>query len=241
MAAKPLLQLQLTFKGLLVFMFFFLFMHEMHELAHIFAGRVICGCWGTRDFNVWDLCKDCTNVNPLSVWATFAGPLFTFVMLWIGWCLLKYAKSPTCRSLGIVFILGNMQFGRIYMAGMGQGDEIWGFRSIFLNQNHSNFEIIRIITFLIVVIICLPPLIAAYKAIANKRKILIYISFLIVPLIFDTAIILILLNGILEKGVLSQVWIMGTPLLITIWFVVCLLVIITNFSSLTHFADDITG
>jgi len=236
MAAKPLLQIQFSFKNLLVFLFFFFLMHELHELAHIITGRLICGCWGTRDFNVWDLCKDCEKQHPWAVIATFAGPIFTFIMLWIGRYWLKYGHSDQCRSLGLVLILGNMQFGRVYMAAMGSGDEVSGLRTLFLNPEHSNAWVIKIIAFVIVSAICIPPLVTGYKAIGNKRKVLVFISFLIVPLVLDTVVILILLNGILEKGTLNQVWIMGTPLLITVWFAVCAVVVSLNFKCLRYFA-----
>jgi hypothetical protein len=238
MTTKPSLQIQFSIKNLLVFLVFFFLMHELHEQAHMITGRLICGCWGTRDFNVWDLCADCLNQKPIAIIATFAGPVFTFTMLWTGWYWLKYGKTEARRSLGLVFILGNMQFGRMYMAATGSGDEVWGLKHLFLNAGHSNFEIIRAAGFLIVSAICLPPLITAYKAIANKRKVLIYISFLLIPLVLDTVVILILLNSFLEKGLLNYVWIMGTPLLITIWLVICLLVTGINFKSLKHFARD---
>jgi hypothetical protein len=128
-----------------------------------------------------------------------------------------------------------MQFGRMYMAATGSGDEVWAGRHLLLNHDRSNASVITWITFLVVSLICLPPLITAYRAIANRRRWLIFAAFLIVPLILDTAIILLLLNGALTKGLLSRVWIMGTPLLITCWLVVCCMVVGTNFNSLTHF------
>lgn len=216
-------------------MFFFFTMHELHELAHIWTGRLICGCWGTRDFNVWDLCPDCLQKRPLSILATFAGPIFTFVMLWVGWYWTKYGKSPAYRSWGLVFILGNMQFGRMYMAATGSGDEVWASKHLLLNHGRSNASVITLVTFLIISLICLPPLITAYTAIANRKKWLIFAGFLIVPLILDTVVILFLLNGALIKGVLSRVWIMGTPLLITCWLIVCCIVVGANFNLLTHF------
>jgi len=237
MTTNPL-QIQLSFKNILVFLFFFFLMHELHELAHIITSRLICGCWGTRDFNVWSLCADCEKQHPFAVIATFAGPIFTFTMLWIGRYWLKYGESDQSRSLGLVLILGNMQFGRMYMAAMGSGDEVSGLRTIFLNPDHSNAMIIRIVAFVIVSAICIPPLITAYKAIANKRKLLIFICFLIVPLVLDTVVILILLNGILEKEILSQVWIMDTPLLITLWFAACAVIVGSNFRCLRYFAKS---
>jgi hypothetical protein len=236
MSQLPQLKIQLTFRNLFVFVFFFFLMHELHELAHIVTGRIICGCWGTRDFNVWDLCNDCLKDKPIAILATFAGPVFTFAMLWLGRYWLLHGRSVERRSLGLIFILGNMQFGRMYMAATGSGDEIWGLNFLFQNQDHSNFQAIRFIGFVIVSIVCLPPLVAAYKAISNKRKMLLYTGFLITPLILDTVVILILLNGILEKGILNTVWIIGTPLLITIWVALYSVIVATNFRSLTRFA-----
>lgn len=236
MSAKPTLQIRFSFKNLAVFMFFFFLMHELHELAHIITGRIICGCWGNRDFNVWDVCPGCLQQHPLAIAATFAGPVFTFAMLWMGRYWLKHSGPAAYRSLGLVLILGNMQFGRMYMAATGSGDEVWGLRYLFLNPDHSNLLLIKIAAFLIVSVICIPPLATAYRAIANKNKVLIFAAFLIIPLMLDTVIILMVLNGILAKGIWSSVWIMGTPLLITAWLAVCAVIVLVNVRSLSHFA-----
>jgi hypothetical protein len=42
-------------------------MHEAHELVHTFVGRVICGCWGPMDFNIWSLCEGCYEENKIAV------------------------------------------------------------------------------------------------------------------------------------------------------------------------------
>ena len=219
-------------------MFFFFLMHELHELAHIITGRLICGCWGTRDFNVWDVCADCQQQHPLAILATFAGPVFTFIMLWLGRYWLKYGASNGVKSFGFILILGNMQFGRMYMAATGSGDEVWGLRSLFLNPDHSNLLTIKIAAFLIVSVICLPPLITVYKVISNKRKILVFAGFLVIPLILDTVVILMLLNSVLQKGLLNQIWIMGTPLLVTTWFILCASIVFFNTVCLTRFAKS---
>jgi hypothetical protein len=234
--AKPLLQIRLTFKTLFVFQLLFFVMHELHELAHIITGRLMCGAWGTRDFNVWRLCDTC-NI-PYPEIATFAGPVFTFMMLWLGQYWLKHGVSVNTRSLGLVMIFGNMPFGRMYMAAMGSGDEMSGFRSLFLNTGHTNLPLLRIINFVIVAAVCLPPLVAVYKAIANKRKILVFIALLIVPLMLDTIILLVLLNGLLATGFLNQVYLMGTPLLIQIWFISCIALVIAGKRCLTTFATE---
>ena len=230
MVKNPGVRIQLNFKTLLVFLFFFFLMHELHELAHIFTGRLICGCWGTRDFNVWAVCSACEN-NKWAVAATFAGPLFTFAMLWLGRYLIKKGNP----SLGLVFVLGNMQFGRIYMAAMGSGDEISGFRTLFLHPDHSNSLIIRLATLALVTLICLPPMITAYRAIANNRRPVVFLILIILPLILDTIVILILLNGLLGRGILNQTWIMGTPAFITLWLLLCLTIVIASRGTLIKF------
>lgn len=230
---KPL-QIRLTFKNLFVFQVLFFVMHELHELAHIITGRLMCGAWGMRDFNVWQLCEPCNVAYPEI--ATFAGPVFTFILLWLGRHLLLNASSITTKSLGLVLIFGNMPFGRLYMAAMGSGDEMYALRSLFLHTDHSNLLILRIINLGAVAAICLPPMVTAYKAIANKRKLLIFILLLIVPLMLDTIVLLIFLNGILAKGFWGGVYIMGTPLLIQIWFVSCVTIVVAGYKCLTHFA-----
>lgn len=209
-------------------------MHELHELAHIITGRLMCGAWGTRDFNVWQLSEPCTYPEI----ATFAGPLFTFAMLWLGRYWLKYGVSISIRSLGFVFIWGNMPFGRIYMAATGSGDEVYGLRSLLINADHSNLPWIKLLGFVIVTLICVPPLITAYRAIANNRKLLIFIGLLIVPLMLDTVILLILLNGLLTKGLLNHVYIMGTPLLIQIWFISCIAIVAIGYKCLMQFSKE---
>jgi hypothetical protein len=231
------LQLQLNLKNLVIFQFFFFLMHELHEQAHIITGRMLCGCWATRDFNVWKLCDTCQL--PYSISATFAGPVFTFTMLWLGRYWLKNGKSVQTKSLGLVFIFGNMPFGRIYMAATGSGDEVFGLRELFINADHSNLPIIKLAGFILVTIICIPPLITAYMAIANKRRILIFVAFLIIPLVLDTVVLLIFLNGLLEKGILNQVVLMGTPVLITAWFLTCLVIVGLGYRSVRFFATPV--
>jgi hypothetical protein len=229
---KPL-HIRLTFKNLFVFQIFFFVMHELHELVHIITGRLMCDSWGTRDFNVWRLCETC-NV-PYPEIATFAGPIFTFAMLWLGRYWLKYGTSTQIKSLGFVFIFGNMPFGRMYMAATGSGDEVYGLRSLLINADHSNLPWIKLLGFVIVALVCIPPLITAYGAIANKGKPFVFIALLILPLVLDTVILLILLNGLLAKGILNQMFIMGTPLLVTLWFLSCIMIVAAGYKCLTFF------
>ena len=61
------MNLKLTPKFILTFLALTFVMHEAHEIVHTTIGRLICGCWGQRDFNVWGLCGDCSEQNPYSI------------------------------------------------------------------------------------------------------------------------------------------------------------------------------
>ena len=55
-----------------------------------------------RNFNVWGLCADCAAEAPLTVLATFAGPVYSFAVIWAGYVLLT--KSST-RLASVGFAL----------------------------------------------------------------------------------------------------------------------------------------
>src|SRR5215813_12412916 len=59
--------------------------HTLHEFTHHLVGRAVCGSWGTMTFNVFSL--SC-GTEPYIYVATYAGPAFTFALLWIGASLL---------------------------------------------------------------------------------------------------------------------------------------------------------
>ena len=103
--------MKLNWKYIISFLALTFVMHEAHEIAHTSLGRFICGCWGKRDFNVWSLCEGCFEANPNAILATFAGPIFTFAMIWVGFYLLRKC-NPAKRSLGFSMIFANMPFAR---------------------------------------------------------------------------------------------------------------------------------
>ena len=94
------MKLKLTFKYVLTFSALIFIFHELHEIVHTLTGRLICGCWGKRDFNGWGLCEGCSEQNPFSIVATFTGPIFTFIMIWIGTFLIGQNKTDNQKALG---------------------------------------------------------------------------------------------------------------------------------------------
>jgi hypothetical protein len=128
------MKIKLTTGFIVAFIALRFVLHEAHELVHTVVGRIICGCWGQRDFNVWDICEGCIEQHPIALLATFAGPLFTFAMIWAGVYFLKEKNTNQQKSLGFALIFANNPFARIFTAAMGKGDEVSGLNKMLHNH-----------------------------------------------------------------------------------------------------------
>lgn len=78
------MKIKLSFPFITAFLLLQIVMLELHEMAHIVTSYLICGCWGIRDFNGWQLCNGCNNDHPLFWTATLAGPAFSVAVMWLG-------------------------------------------------------------------------------------------------------------------------------------------------------------
>ncbi len=185
-------------------------MHELHELVHTSVGRMICGCWGQRDFNTWSLCDGCSENNSLAVLATFAGPLFTYLSIWAGVYFLNSKRTLSQKSFGFALIFSNNPFARIFTAAIGKGDEVSGLKYL---MHHDSLAWVT--GLLIVLIFTIYPLFKAFKTIQNKNRFAWFIIFLLAPMVLDVAIIFGLMNSLLKSGFLSSYWILGSPVIIT--------------------------
>ena len=206
------MKLRITLKYVLTFVLLVFVMHEAHEITHTTVGRIICGCWGQRDFNSWGVCEGCPEQQPLAILSTFAGPLFTFTMIWIGAYLIGPDRTHNQKAMGFSLIFANLPFARILTASMGSGDEVWG-----LNNLLENKPLAWTLGLLLVCLATLFPLLKAFKLIENKRKVVWFLLFLILPTILDILIVLGVMNTLLAKGILSDYWILGSPKLVTLW------------------------
>lgn len=217
------MKLKLSFPYIITFLLLVIIMLELHEITHITVGRIICGCWGTRDFNVWRLCDSC-DTNKLAWLATIAGPLFSFALMWAGWCLLKSSKTEK-KAVGFALVFANIPFGRITTVMMGGGDEMVVTRH-FLQPLLGRTAMILICT-TILLLAGVPPVVRAYKTIDNKFRWLYIVAFLTLPLVLILLYVLTFLNRLLLMGVLSTPFIMGTPLLITLHTAVAVILLLT--------------
>lgn len=219
--------LKLTWKNVLAFLIFAMLMGESHEIAHFLVGKVVCGCWPeSRDFNAWSLCKSCKETNPNWYWPTMAGPVFSMSLAWVGMFLLG-SQDVRKQSLGFMLIWADVPQARIMTVLMGGGDEMVVMRN--LTKGTFAEEYFRIISVVLVFLMALPPIIASYRMVKNRLGWLYNTGFMVLTLLVLGIYGFFLLNGLLEKGFLSDPWIMGTPLFITLHTALMLLLLIVFF------------
>lgn len=211
--------LQLTGRNLFAFFLFGCLMGEAHEIAHFIAGKAFCGCWPAwRDFNAWGICP-----CDMSFLATAAGPLFSFAVAWTGMFMLK-SHNPSIQSLGFISIWGSVPQARVATILGGGGDELVVARIVTAGTPMEAYY--KLIAMIIVFALALPPMIAAFRAVSNKWGWLINIGFSVGALAVWALYLFGLMNNILASGFLAEVWIMGTPLLITLHTIMVLLLLL---------------
>lgn len=214
---KISMHLRLTLKYVVAFLALMFVLQEGHELVHTSVGRLICGCWGQRDFNVWATCDSCANPN-LGWLATLVGPLFTFAVVWAGYFLMAPGKSLRQHALGFTLVFAPMPFARLINPVMGGGDEV-----VVVNNLVQQKGISRVIVFVLVLLILALPLIRAFRMIKNRYRIGWFCLFFFGAMLLDYLILFQGMNRLLKNGVMAQYWILGSPLLITVWTAAMLL------------------
>ncbi|OQP60457.1 hypothetical protein A3860_33595 [Niastella vici] len=213
------MQLKITFRYVIAFFALNMLMVELHEQAHIITGYLICGCYGPRDFNVWATCERCVFPQ-WSFLATLAGPVFSCSLMWLGAWLMAKSTGHKKKVLGFSLLFSNLPFARIFTALAGGGDE-----KIVIQAIRGNIGLVwsQLMAILIVTIICLPPMIIAYKKSAVPNRFLLITGFATIPLIYGMLYQHLFLNWLLKKGIGSQSYILGTPSLILLHFLLMLL------------------
>ena len=134
--------------------------------------------------------------------------------MWIGYILLSDKKTDEQKAMGFCLIFANFPFGRILTAAMGAGDEVSG-----INVLVKNYPLAWALGITIIFAITFIPLLKAYQLIINRRKIGWFLLFFIVPTFIDVLVVLLGMNTLLQMGLLNTYWILGSPLLVTLWTV----------------------
>lgn len=188
---------------------------SLHELVHHFTGYLVCGAWGYKSFNSFETACEGEAISYL---ATYAGPLFTFIMMYVGMYLLRTNKSHFHSQLGFAMIFAQMPVQRMLGPIMGFNDELYATGRLFGYTTLNTWIVI-----ILVWAVCMPPLIQAYKAIQNKRKLLWFLLYaLLLPYILFGPMFFLLEYLMLQKGVLDQA-VIGIGLLFIINEIVTIL------------------
>ena len=178
---------------------------ELHELAHLTVAYLVCGAPGHQtDFNLWTLCESC-NTNPHAYVATLAGPVFSYVLMWTGFFLLRSKNSEKWQT-GAVLVLSNIPFARIFTAAIGGGDETTVLRTLFVDQN---VLLLKIIGFLIVFALAFPPLLMIWRRMTREHRFLRVFAVAALPLPIMMMYEFKLLGRVLQSGFLSEAHFLG--------------------------------
>lgn len=188
---------------------------SLHELVHHFAGYLVCGDWGYKSFNSFETACEGEAKSYL---ATYAGPIFTFIMMYVGMFMLRANQSVLQSQLGFALVFAQMPVQRMLGPIMGFNDELYATGQLFGYSTLNTWIVIILIW-----AICMPPLIQAFKAIQNNYKVLWFLLYaLLLPYILFGPMFFLLEYMMLEKGVLDQT-VIGIGLLFIINEVVTIL------------------
>src|ERR1043165_1456664 len=146
----------LTFFLLLAFL-----CYQAHQLTRHLVGAALCGGFGTMTFTVTITREPCS----LPTLVILSGPVLTYGLAYWGMFLLR---SPKYRLFAYALIFASFSHLRFIQTLTGRGDELP------LAQQWFGITS-RPLVALIVFLIGLPPVIAAFRIIANGRRILVFI------------------------------------------------------------------
>lgn len=159
-----MIKLKINWKYCLAFYFLIMLYSSMHELVHHFVGYLVCGVWGYKTFNYF---STACEASPVTYLATYAGPVFSFAVMWVGAVLLKNkTASAYTKQFAFALIFAQMPLQRMVMCFFKMNDEYYASSQLF---GHSALVYWSVI--ITIWLCCVPPLISAYKAIQNKNKI----------------------------------------------------------------------
>jgi hypothetical protein len=194
--------------------------HELHEMMHMVLGRLLCGVWGTRDFNnVHPVSEACAaRISPL---VGLEGPMFNYLTIWLGAILILTARENHKRlSWGIVLVFASLPFARLFTALMGGGDELGVANRLIHDPTAA-----RIADVLFVTLILFYPLRLACQRLTIRYQLPVFLGFLLLPMVLEALVVQGLFNGLLHLGVGDQTLVMGMPALVCVLFLLDLLLL----------------
>lgn len=196
-----MISIKITWKYCLAFYCMIMLYASLHELVHHFAGAAICGAWGYKTFNYF---STACESNRWAYLATYAGPLFSFIMMWVGaYGLRKKNSSTLTRQISFALIFAQLPFQRMIFPFFKMNDEFYASKSLFGDTQLVYWSVI-----IFVWLICLPPLVTAYRSIRNRNRLAWFLFYLLLfPVIIWVPVFLLLEYLLVNRHVLDQTFI----------------------------------
>ncbi len=154
---------------IVVFLLLSFLCYQAHQLTRHLVGAALCGGFKSMTFTVTVTREPC--VFPTLV--VLSGPLLTYGLAWFGMFLLRSTKY---RLFAYALIFASFAHLRFIQNLTGRGDEL-----ILAGQWLGISS--RFFVAFIVLLIGLPPILAAYRVIANKRRTLVFVCSWLLPLV----------------------------------------------------------
>jgi hypothetical protein len=209
-----------TGRTALLFVLVTLLMGELHEQAHILPGAALCGGFGERDFNSWGLKEGCSTWVP-----TLLGPVFTFAVAAVTALWLRRA-SPRALASGLVpalvLLFGSNLSARLVTALLGGGDEALVWRALLPAAQAGWATPLAILT---TVAASAWPLAVAWRVMAGTRRLAWWLALYLLPTVVAIAVVLLVLNTLLARGVLAEPVVAGAAPLIHLYLLALLVAV----------------
>ncbi len=151
-----------------LFMLLAFLCYQAHQWVRHLVGAGLCAGFGTMTFTVATTRQPCL----LPIILTLSGPVFTYGLAWFG---LFSLRSPRVALFAYALIFSSFAHLRFIQTLTGLGDEL------VLAQQLSAAPT-RAVVAAIVFLIGVPPVVAAFRAIANRRRMLVFICSWLLPL-----------------------------------------------------------
>jgi hypothetical protein len=177
--------------------------YQSHQLARHLAGAALCGGFGRMTFTITITRQPCK----LPLLITLSGPVWTYALSWLGMVLLE-ARRVALWAYALIF--ASFSPIRWIQTLTGRGDEL------ILAQQWLGISN-RLVVASVVLMIGLPPVIVAYRHIANHHRVRVLLGsvLLLLPVLF----VLLISNRSLygeDGGSGPPAFIFGVPLLVLV-------------------------
>lgn len=141
-----------------------------HEFTHHAAAALLCGGVGRMSLSLFVTADGCGDRWP---WSTAAGPLLSYVLMWMGMALLLRRRAIWC---GLALVIANKPLLRLVTVMAGGGDEgtLWDLVSAGSSRWLATAS---------VALLCLPPLAVCWRVLAPPRRGLVLTGALMLPML----------------------------------------------------------